>query len=92
MNNDIITNWFDNCVIETDELFSFSELYSSWERWCDEEGVIHKQRPTKKEIKATLISIQEESKYGFMIGKTNADGAPNGTKKYPLFNLKPLDE
>ena len=68
-------------MIETDKLFPFAELYSSWERWCEEEEVIPKQRPTKKEIKTTLISIQEKSKYGFMIGKTNADGAPNGTKR-----------
>jgi phage/plasmid-associated DNA primase len=91
-NNDIIANWFDDCVIESDELFTFDELNSSWERWCDEEGIIPKQRPSKKEIKATLIKIQEKSKYGFVIGKTKGDGAPNGTKRNPVFNLKPLDE
>ena len=93
-NNDIIANWFDDCVIESNEkdLFPFDELYSSWERWCDEEGIIPKQRPSKKEIKATLIDIQKKSKHGFVIGKTKGDGAPNGTKRNPIFNLKPLDE
>jgi P4 family phage/plasmid primase-like protien len=91
-NNDIIANWFDDCVIEGDELFTFEELFSSWERWCDETGINPKQRPAKKEIKESLIKIQEKSSYGFVTGKTKSDGAPNGTKRTPIFNLKPIDD
>ena len=91
-NNDLIANWIDDCVIEDDDYFNFEELYGAWERWCDEEGIHPKQRPEKKEIKEYLIKIQEKSNYGFVIGKTKAEGYPNGTKRHPIFNLKPIDD
>lgn len=89
--NDIIANWIDDCVIEDDGFFTLDELFSAWERWCDEEGVHPKQRPVKKEIKNYLIKLQEKSKYGYVIGKVK-DECANGTRMKPTFNLKPIDD
>ena len=90
--NDIIANWMNDNIIETDEFYSFDDLYDSWERWCDEEGYHPKQRPDKKEIKNSLIKLQEKTEYGCVLGKKGADNCPNGTKHKPKFNFKPVDD
>ena len=71
---------------------SFDELYDSWERWCDDEGYNTKQRPEKKEIKEALLKLQEKTAYGLVLGKSLKDGAPNGSKRQPKFNLKSIEE
>ena len=90
--NDIIANWIDNDIVECDEFFSFSDLYDAWERWCDEEGYMAKQRPEKKEVKESLLKHQEKTEYGLVLGKNNSDKCPNGTKRKPKFNFKPMDD
>ena len=90
--NDIIANWIDNDIVECDEFFSFSDLYDAWERWCDEEGYMAKQRPEKKEVKESLLKHQEKTEYGLVLGNKKSDKCPNGTKKYPEFNFKPMED
>ena len=90
--NDIIANWIDDDVVECDEFCSFDELYDAWERWCDEEGYHSKQRPEKKEVKESLLKHQEKTEYGLVLGKNNSDKCPNGTKRKPKFNFKPMDD
>ena len=90
--NDIIANWMDDDVIECDEFCSFDELYDAWERWCDDEGYMAKQRPEKREVKLELLKHQEKTEYGLVLGKKKSDNCPNGTKNKPLFNFKPMDD
>ncbi len=90
--NDIIANWIADDIVESDKFYSFEELYDSWERWCDDEGYNSKQRPEKKEIKDALFKLQEKTEYGLVLGKSKADGAPNGSKKKPRFNLRSIEE
>ena len=90
--NDIIANWMDDDVVECDEFCSFDELYDAWERWCDDEGYMSKQRPEKREVKLELLKHQEKTEYGLVLGKKKSDNCPNGTKNKPLFNFKPMDD
>jgi phage/plasmid-associated DNA primase len=90
--NDIIANWMDADIIEDAGFCNFDELYDAWERWCDEEGYHPKQRPEKKEVKDALIKHQEKTDYGCVFGMKISDGQPNGTKKKPKFNFKPMDD
>ena len=90
--NDIIANWMDADIIEDPGFCNFEELYDAWERWCDEEGYHPKQRPEKKEVKEALIKNQEKTDYGCVFGMKISDGQPNGTKKKPKFNFKPMDD
>jgi len=90
--NDIIANWMDADIIEDPGFCNFEELYDAWERWCDEEGYHPKQRPEKKEVKDALIKHQEKTDYGCVFGMKISDGQPNGTKKKPKFNFKPMDD
>ncbi len=90
--NDLIQNWMDDCIVECDEFTTFNELFDDWEGYCDEVGIHPKQRPEKKEIKSTLMKLQDKTEYGLVIGKKNSDGAPNGTKMYPKFNFKTNEE
>ena len=82
----------DDCIVECDEFTTFNELFDDWEGYCDEVGIHPKQRPEKKEIKSTLMKLQDKTEYGLVIGKKNSDGAPNGTKMYPKFNFKTNEE
>ena len=86
-----IANWINDNIVECDEFYSFDELYDAWERWCDEESIHHKQRPEKREIKMVLLKLQDKTEYGLQLGKKRADKCPNGTKKRPIFNFKPMD-
>ncbi len=90
--NDLIANWIDDRVIESDEFSTFDDLYDDWENYCDDEGVHQKQRPEKKEIKAELMKMQMNSKWGLVLGKKKSDGKPNGTKQKPKFNFKVIDD
>ena len=90
--NDLIANWIDDRVIESDEFSTFDDLYDDWENYCDEEGVHQKQRPEKKEIKAELMKMQMNPKWGLVLGKKKSDGKPNGTKQKPKFNFKVIDD
>ena len=90
--NDLIANWIDDCIIECPEFTEFNELYEEWESYCDEVGVTSKQRPEKKEIKEALLKLQDKTDYGLVIGKRKDEGAPNGTKMYPKFNFKAIEE
>ena len=90
--NDLISNWVDECIIECSEFTEFNELYDDWESYCDEVGVNPKQRPVKKEIKEALLKLQDKTEYGLVLGKAKKDGAPNGTKMYPKFNFKMIEE
>ena len=90
--NDIIANWIDADLIEDDGFWSFEDLYDAWERWCDDEGYNAKQRPDVKEVKDSLIKQQEKTEYGCVLGTKNTDGCPNGTKRKPKFNFKPIDD
>ena len=91
--NDIIANWMEDCVEESDDVTPFDELFSAWERWCDEEGYTNKQRPEKKEIKEYLKKAQEKTLAGPGIyGKKAAEGCPNGTKNKPKFNFTVIDD
>ena len=71
---------------------SFDELYSVWDDYCDEVGVPSKQRPEKKEIKSSLLKLQEKTEYGLVLGKKVSDAAPNGTKLKPRFNFKCIED
>ena len=90
--NDLIANWIDDCIIECPEFTEFNELYDEWESYCDEVGVTSKQRPEMKEIKEALLKLQDKTDYGLVIGKTMAEGAPNGTNRKPKFNFKAIEE
>jgi P4 family phage/plasmid primase-like protien len=90
--NDIIANWMDDNVIECDEFCAFDELYDAWDRWCDDEGYLSKQRPEKREVKLELLKLQEKTHYGCVLGKNKSDKCPNGTKNKPQFNFKPIDD
>ena len=90
--NDIIANWMNDDIVESDEFCSFDDLYDAWERWCDEEGYHSKQRPDKREVKATLLKFQEKTEYGLVLGKNKKDKCPNGTRNKPKFNFKPIDD
>lgn len=90
--NDLIANWVDDCLEESDEFNSFDELYSVWDDYCDEVGVPSKQRPEKKEIKSSLLKLQEKTEYGLVLGKKVSDAAPNGTKLKPRFNFKCIED
>ena len=90
--NDLIANWIDDCIVECDEFTTFDELYDDWESYCDEVGIHQKQRQDKKEIKAALMNLQDKTEYGLVLGKTKAEGAPNGTNRAPRFNFRTIDE
>ena len=90
--NDIIANWMDVDLDECEEFCGFDELYDAWERWCDEEGYHSKQRPERNEVKESIIKQQEKTNYGCVFGMKVSDGAPNGTKRKPRFNFKPMDD
>jgi putative DNA primase/helicase len=91
--NDLIANWIDDNIVLTDELCPFSELFSDWETWCEDEGIVKaKSTPKKPDIKAALVKLQEKSENGYVIGKSVSEGAPNGTKGKPKFNFKPVDD
>ena len=90
--NDIIANWMDDMIEETEEFTSFDELYDDWETWCDDEGYQTRQRPDKREVKQALLRAQEKTTYGLVLGKTLKDKCANGTKSKPRFNLRPIDE
>jgi P4 family phage/plasmid primase-like protien len=90
--NDIIANWVDDRIGECEEFSTFDELYDDWESYCDDEGINHKQRPEKKDIKVELMKMQDKTSYGLVIGKKKSDGAPNGTKQKPKFNFKVIDD
>ena len=51
--NDVISNWVDDCLSECDDFTPFEILYDAWEDYCDDEGTSSKQRPDKKEVKAS---------------------------------------
>ena len=38
------------------------------------------------------VSQQEKTEYGCVLGTKNTDGCPNGTKRKPKFNFKPIDD
>ena len=90
--NDIIANWMEDSVEESNEVTPFDELFSAWERWCDDEGYTSKQRPEKKEVKEALIKQQDKTEWGCVLGVKISDNCPNGTKKKPKFNFKPMDD
>ncbi|MBD23925.1 MAG: hypothetical protein CMG46_02825 [Candidatus Marinimicrobia bacterium] len=90
--NDIIANWINDDVIDCEDFCPFDELYDAWERWCDEEGYHPKQRPDKREVKTALLKHQEKTEYGLVVGKNKNDNCPNGTRKKPKFNFKPMDD
>jgi len=90
--NDIFMNWFEDCLVETDEFCAFDELYEDWDSYCDEIGIPAKQKPEKKEIKSSLIKLQEKTEYGLVLGKKVSDGAPNGTSRFPKFNFKTIED
>ena len=43
-------------------------------------------------LKEALIKQQEKTEYGCVFGMKISDGLPNGTKKKPKFNFKPMDD
>ena len=43
-------------------------------------------------IKEALLKLQDKTEYGLVLGKAKKDGAPNGTKMYPKFNFKMIEE
>jgi len=91
--NDLIANWIDDNIVQTDELCPFAELFRDWETWCEDEGIAKaKTTPKKPDIKAALVKLQEKSENGYVIGKSVSDGAPNGSKGKPKFNFKPVDD
>jgi len=91
--NDLISNWIDDNIVQTEELCPFAELFRDWETWCEDEGIAKaKTTPKKPDIKAALVKLQEKSEHGYVIGKSIGEGAPNGTKGKPKFNFKPVDD
>ena len=92
--NDLIANWIDDNIIETDENTPFNELFANWENWLTDEGINPKGKtvPKRPDIKSALIKLQEKTDKGYVIGKSKAEGAPNGTKSKPTFNFKPVDD
>ena len=87
-----IANWINDHIVQTDEFYSFDELYDTWERWCDDEGIHPKKRPDKREVKAKLLKLQDKTEYGLQLGKNKKDNCPNGTRNKPKFNFKPINE
>tara|TARA_Y100000389_G_C17462502_1_gene522897 strand:+ start:244 stop:2982 length:2739 start_codon:yes stop_codon:yes gene_type:complete len=90
--NDIVANWVDDDLEECEDFNSFEELFDAWERWCDDEGYKEKQRPERKEIKEALIKLQEKTEYGCVLGNKKSDSCPNGTKRFPKFNFRPIED
>ena len=90
--NDVIANWMNDDIVESDKTMKFEDLFDAWERWCDDEGYPSKNRPDKKEIKEALLKRQEKTDYGLVVGKVLKDGAPNGTRRNPRFNLRSVEE
>ena len=38
------------------------------------------------------MKLQDKTEYGLVLGKTKAEGAPNGTKLKPKFNFKTIED
>ena len=43
----------------------------------------------EKEVKDALLKFQEKTDYGLVLGK-KCDSQPNGTYRYPKFNLRSI--
>ena len=69
---------------------TFTNIYSSFEIWCDNQGINSKKYP-KSDIKKELEKLQEKTEYGLVLGKKIADNCPNGSRRYPRFNFKPIE-
>ena len=66
----------------------FDDLYFEYKMWHHEQGKkFNKSKEYKQKIKEDLIKWQKESVYGCFMAKTKKEGQPNGSLKYPLFNL-----
>lgn len=69
---------------------SFNEIFYDYKIWVQCQGHridgLHSSEH-KLKIKEDLIKWQKESVYGCYMGKTKQEGQPNGSLKYPLFNL-----
>ena len=90
--NDAITMWIIDHCKPCDDVNPFSNLYSAFSDWYDDENTHPKNKPQKKEIKNALIKWQDKSKWGLVVGKEKADNQPNGTMRNPKFNLIPMIE
>jgi putative DNA primase/helicase len=97
--NDIVGQWIDQCCQPADNIpdkdgierapSNIDNLFYQFKIWCQEQG--HKAAD-KKKTKDDLIKWQEKSSYGLLIGKTMAQGLPNGSDRKPLFNLVLVEE
>ena len=87
-----IVDWVDDRIVVCEEFSTFDELYDDWEGYCHDEGIHHKHRPEKKDIKTMLLKMQDKTDYGLVVGKKRSDNAQNGTKCNPKFNFKVIDD
>ena len=65
---------------------TFNDIFLEYKMWLM--GLGHRFDYSKKlQLKEDLIKWQKESVYGCFMAKTKKEGQPNGSLKYPLFNL-----
>jgi len=67
---------------------SFLDILYEYKMWVICQGQrFNNSKEYKQKIKEDLIKWQKESMYGCFMGATKQEGKPNGSLKYPLFNL-----
>jgi hypothetical protein len=67
---------------------SFGEIFYEYKDWAMCQGHrFDNSKEYKLKIKEDLIKWQEASVYGCFMGDTKQEGEPNGSLKFPLFNL-----
>lgn len=67
---------------------SFLDIFYEYKIWVQCQGQrFNNSKEYKQKIKEELIKWQKESIYGCFMAATKQEGKPNGSLKYPLFNL-----
>ena len=67
---------------------SFLDIFYEYKMWVICQGQrFNNSKEYKQKIKEDLIKWQKESVYGCFMAATKQEGKPNGSLKYPLFNL-----
>ena len=67
---------------------SFLDIFYEYKMWVICQGQrFNNSKEYKQKIKEELIKWQKESVYGCFMAATKQEGKPNGSLKYPLFNL-----
>ena len=69
---------------------SFNNIYDSFREYITIVDGGRLGPESKLKVKALLIDWQKNSIYSYVVGKVKADKKPNGSNKFPMFNLKVL--